>query len=376
MKRNDKNEKDFEVIIVGAGSAGLGVGVVLKNLGVNYIILEKDEVASSFLKWPRESRLISPSFTGNFFNIPDLNSITPDTSPAFSLGSEHPTGKEYARYLKNISNHFDLNIETSVNVQSVSKVGDIFTLRTSKNDYKCKYLIWAAGEYQYPKKNSFEGDELCLHFSEINSFSELEGDERIIIGGYESGFDAAINLMKAGNEVILIDSSDNLERIGSDSSYTLSPFTRDRIKQTNYDFNYYEDTRVEIVYHDGDFYTVVTSDGEPIVSKNAPINCTGFDTSIILVKDLFDHDDGYPLLNEYDESTKTKNLFLVGPQVKHANALFCFIYKYRQRFAIVAEEIGNREKINSDSFGELIEKYKNSNFYMKDLSCCEDECTC
>ena len=51
-----------------------------------------------------------------------------------------------------------------------------------------------------------------------------------------------------------------------------------------------------------EIYTVVTSD-EPIVSKYPPINCTGFETSITLVKELFDHCDGYPLLNEYDEST-------------------------------------------------------------------------
>ena len=68
-----KNKKDFEVIIVGAGSAGLGAAVILSQLGIDYTILEKSEVGSSFLKWPKESRLISPSFTGNFFKIPDLN---------------------------------------------------------------------------------------------------------------------------------------------------------------------------------------------------------------------------------------------------------------------------------------------------------------
>ena len=371
-----ENKKDFDVIIVGAGSAGLGVAVVLNKLGVDYTILERNEVGSSFKKWPKESRLISPSFTGNFFNIPDLNSITPDTSPAFTLASEHPTGEEYSRYLKEVSNHFELNIQTLVEVGSVKKIDSVFNLSTSKGKFKCKYLIWAAGEYQYPKKNSFVGDELCTHFSEIKSFSELEGDERIVIGGYESGFDAVINLIKAKKEVILIDSEDNLERIGSDSSYTLSPYTRDRIKSINTGFNYYQNTRVDEVYHDGDFYTVVTSDGEAIVSKNEPINCTGFDTSITLVKELFEHKDGYPLLNEYDESTKTKNLFLVGPQVKHINALFCFIYKYRQRFAIVAEEITLREEFNPESINEIIQEYKDSSFYLEDLSCCEDECIC
>ena len=39
-------------------------------------------VGESFLRWPAETRFISPSFTGNFFGAPDLNAITPDSSPA------------------------------------------------------------------------------------------------------------------------------------------------------------------------------------------------------------------------------------------------------------------------------------------------------
>lgn len=88
--------KEYDVVIVGAGSAGVGVGILLQKLEINYVILEKDSVGSSFRKWPKETRFISPSFTGNFFKMPDLNAITPDTSPAFELLTEHPTGNEFA----------------------------------------------------------------------------------------------------------------------------------------------------------------------------------------------------------------------------------------------------------------------------------------
>ena len=42
------------------------------------------------------------------------------------------------------------------------------------------------------------------------------------------------------------------------------------------------------------------------------INCTGFKSSLSLVESLFENYDGYPLLNNFDESTKTKNLFLTS----------------------------------------------------------------
>ena len=52
-------------------------------------------------------------------------------------------------------------------------------------------MIWAGGEYQYPSLGGFQGSELCLHTSNIGSYQELDGDDFLIIGGYESGIDAA-----------------------------------------------------------------------------------------------------------------------------------------------------------------------------------------
>ena len=377
MKESDQScTNTHHVIIVGAGSAGLGMAIVLKKLGIKYIVLERDEIGASFKKWPEESCLISPSFTGNFFNMPDLNAITPETSPAFNLATEHPTGKEFAEYLEIIAEGYELDIQTGIEVKSVARKNDFFELETSDGKYESKYVIWAAGEYQYPKKGSFVGDDLCTHFSEVSSFSEYKGDHRIVIGGYESGFDAAINLIYSEKQVTLLDSSNYLDLINSDSSYSLSPFTRDRINDVFDDLLYHKNTRAKKVeFYDGT-YVVTATDNKQFKSKYKPINCTGFDTSITLVKDLFEHSDHYPVLNEFDESTKTKNLFLVGPQVKHGNALFCFIYKYRQRFAIVAQEIAERENISSELLAQVIKEYELQNFYLKDLSCCDQECVC
>ena len=162
----------------------------------------------------------------------------------------------------------------------------------------------------------------------------------------------------------------------SDSSYSLSPFTRDRLKENIDDFEYFEETRVKEVKFLNSKFIVKTDKEDVFVSDDAPINCTGFDTSLKLVNGLFNFDEGYPVLTNLDESKKTKNLFLVGPQVKHGNALFCFIYKYRQRFAIVAEEIAMRNGISHEKIDEVLKEYINNNFYLTDLSCCDDECVC
>ena len=311
-----------------------------------------------------------------FFKMPDLNAVTPDTSPAFELLTEHPTGEEYAVYLEQVSKFFELSISTDVEVESIVDQKEGFFLNTNHGKYASRFVIWAAGEYQYPKSNSFKGDHLCAHYSTINSFSDIMGKESVVIGAYESGFDAAINLAHEGKEVTLIDSSNYIELIKSDSSYSLSPFTRDRTKEVLDSIEYYADTRVQKVEFLNAKYIITTDDNQSFISDDEPINCTGFDTSLKIVKGLFKFDQGYPLLNDFDESECTENFFLVGPQVKHGPALFCFIYKYRQRFAIVAEEIAKRHHVPSNKIEEILKDYKYNSFYLQDLSCCDDECVC
>ena len=92
---------DRDVIIVGAGPAGIGCALALRRAGIyNVLVLEANEVGSSFLKWPAQMRLITPSFHGNPFFQTDLNAITPDTSPGDYSQKEHLSGVEYAKYLK------------------------------------------------------------------------------------------------------------------------------------------------------------------------------------------------------------------------------------------------------------------------------------
>ncbi|MEM6361689.1 MAG: NAD(P)/FAD-dependent oxidoreductase [Bacteroidota bacterium] len=366
----------YDVVIVGAGPAGLGIGIILQQLGIYYVILEKSSVGASFRKWPKETRFISPSFTGNFFKMPDLNAITPNTSPAFELLTEHPTGNEYANHLQSLSKYFHLAIDTNVEVKNIENKTDSFIVKTNNETYGCKIVIWAAGEYQYPKKKSFDGDHQCTHYSEVSSFSAVKGKESVVIGAYESGFDAAVNLVNVGKRVTLIDDSEYLDLVKSDSSYSLSPYTRDRIKGVLDNIAYHKKTRVEKVEFDNGKYIITTDNGKTFSSEDKPINCTGFSTSLKLVRGLFHFKRGYPLLTDCDESRKTNNLFLVGPQVKHGDALFCFIYKYRQRFAIVAEKIAERLKTPRKEIEEVISSYKNNNFYLDDLDCCDDECVC
>lgn len=369
-----KKDDIFDIIIIGAGPAGIGMGIFFEKSGIkNYKILERDKVGASFINWPSYTRFISPSFSGNFFNAVDLNAITPDTSPAFTLKTEHPNGKEYAQYLELLVNHFKLKISEGTTVESVQKEGDVFLVETDKWEYKSHFVIWAGGEFSNPADVAFEGSDLCVHSSVAEDFPD---DEYTIIGGYESGMELAAHLLKEGKLASVIDANEPWEENGSDSSISLAPATRDRLKPFigTPNLRLYSESRVAKVEQQGEEYKITMEDGAELLSPTRPILATGYNPLPSIMEGLFEqgeHDN--VILTENDESTITPGLFLVGPSVRHRGAIFCFIYKFRQRFPIVAETIAQELGVDIE---EVVEEYKKANMYLKDLACCTDECTC
>lgn len=372
-----KKTRTYPVIIVGAGPAGIGMSHVLHTAGIEHIVLERHSVGSSFARWPKQMRFISPSFTGNSFGSIDLNAVTPETSPAFSLKTEHPTGVEYQRYLDNLTQHYALPVKEGVEVTGIRKVDEGYAVETSDSRYHCRFIVWAGGEFQFPNDRPFPGAEHCRHVSTIHSYETIPEGEHYIIGGYESGFDVGAWLLAHGRSVTLIDRGQPWENHGSDSSTALSPYTRDKLHA------YVENPRLTVVPNRTvkevrkakKTYEIVFSDGTSVQAPHPPILATGFvGSAMTLLKEQFEWTTrGRPLLSSSDESTIASGIFLVGSHVEHGGAIFCFIYKFRQRFAIIAEEIAERMRKRSPA----LEEYKKiPGFYLKDFSRCGDECAC
>ena len=367
-----------DVVIVGAGAAGIGVGIAIAHAGIeNFLIVDRDTVGASFSSWPEETRFITPSFPSNSIGMLDLNSIAIGISPAFSMKVEHPTGKEYAEHLQDIAEYFELPILENTNVDSIEKIDGLFHLNIGDGNLLAKNVIWAAGEYQYPLLDGFEGVELCRHTATVSRYADLEGDDFLIIGGYESGIDAAYHLANNGKKVVLFDINSPWDEESSDPSITLSTFSFERMRNANFENNVRlnPQTPVKSVNLVNGTYEVRTQDGQVFNSDSKPLFAGGFDGSHKFVSDFFDErEDGFPLLNESDESTLVPGMFLCGPSVRHDGHIFCFIFKYRQRFAIVAQAIASSLDIPTDEF---VEVYRGWGMYLDDLSCCGQEClTC
>ena len=435
----DPELEDYEmldVIVIGAGAAGIGVGFTLTNIfGIDtsrVLLLERGEaIGASFRQWPDEMRFISPSFNQQgWTNSFDLNSVAYGTSPAFSLHSQHPSGEQYADYLSELAEAAKLNVKTRTEVVGVEPDGCVFDVhvRTGSADGErleatlhARYVVWAAGEFQYPRERpgAIAGAELCVHSSRVRSWASLPGDDFVLIGGYESGADAAVNLAKAGKKCTVLASTASWNAQTPDPSTELAPYTAQRLrdvtaagfsprprllaplrvlrveKAAEGGFNVVASwkaaesvqltkLRKPVVDGAADAGAPAAAEGSELVvhTPQPPVLCTGFVGSVAAAAghlfNLADSSDeakgclaGAPLLTPDDESTKAPGVFLVGPAVRHGELSFCFIYKFRQRFAIVANAICTGLGRDTTS---AVETCRKMNMYLDDLQCCKSAC--
>lgn len=367
--------KSYDCIIVGAGPSGVGTAVVLKELGIeNYIVLEQGKAGETFLNWTKETKFISPSFTSNMFFLPDLNAVTPLSSPAFTYNKQHLSGKEYADYLNLLVNFHELNVKENTKIIDIHKSDDTFELVDSENNkFRTKYLIWACGEWSFPKR-LFQN---TLHTSPIKTYKDLKSEEYVVIGSGESGVDFAFNLISLGIKVCMIAENDiEKDNTGDDPSKKLSPVT-----VTKYDLIKKHENfklvsgRVKTVEYNKN-YIVILESGKKISSVNKPYEATGFERVPKLIEKYINTTDGDLDITNFDESKIAKNLFFVGPNLHRQRVILCFIYKFRMRFAVVACEIAKRLKVDKSKIDKVKKYYKKYNMYLEDIHSCDINCEC
>ncbi|MCM3713921.1 NAD(P)/FAD-dependent oxidoreductase [Halalkalibacter oceani] len=367
-----------KIIIVGAGPAGIGLAILLKKLGfTSYLMLEGDEIGSTFRRWPREMRFITPSFTGQGFGALDLNAVTPGTSPAYTFRKEHLNGDEYADYLELLADHFDLKVKEKTMVTAVSKKGRLFTVETDSDTWTCEALFWATGEFQFPRATGIEGAHHGLHVGHVDSYEALAKAHYVVVGGGESGADAAFHLARNGSQVTVVTETSMNDKV-ADPSLTLSPYTYERMEVAIQSgrVSFKENRKVTKIAQHHAGYDVELDNGEVLQTTGQPILATGFASGATQIASLFEwQENGKPLVTEEaDESTVTEGLFLIGPSVQHRSAVFCFIYKFRARYAAVVKQLFTRW--GYDMKEEVLAEYENNQMLLEDLACCEVNCEC
>ncbi|ODN66157.1 NAD(P)/FAD-dependent oxidoreductase [Methylophaga muralis] len=337
----------LDVLIVGAGPAGIGMALALQKIpDLKFGLVERGRIGESFRRWPLETRFITPSFYSNPFGLADLNAVNEHSSPAHFAAMEHLSGELYADYLNMLVQVHKLPVVTGCKVLEVNTTAaKEFVLETEQGPLSARYVIWATGEYQFPDLQAFTGADYCVHYAQVATWKDFTAPRYTVIGGYESGVDATVNLIKQGRQVRLLVRKASWDRQSDDPSVALSPYSRERLAQAM------QSGQLEVIFgvdvtkvsqQDDGSFLIEAADDRNWQEQHQPILATGFVNGggAQQIARLWEWDEaGKIMLTEADESTLTPGLFLVGPQVRQEDRIYCFIYKFRQRFAMIAQNL-------------------------------------
>lgn len=170
------NSNIYDVIIIGAGPAGLALGKYLQDKKLKFVILDKSEVVgSSWANMPDKLKVISPWGCNR---LPGYDPI--------KLGRiERIPAKAYASYLSDYANHFKLPILLKHDVTNIDKHEDIFKVQTSVKDLNAKKIVCASGYYNFPYSPEIETDDSVLfkHFCEFKQAKDLGEKKQILVVG-------------------------------------------------------------------------------------------------------------------------------------------------------------------------------------------------
>jgi len=189
--------KIYDVIIIGAGQAGIAMNYQLKQRGINNCLMidEQKRIGDSWRFRYKSLVLFTPK---SYSALPGLEMKGDPSS--------YPTKDEMADYLESYVTHFNLPYKMNTLVTRVEKKDDYFNLFTTERNYQSKSVIVASGAFQKPYippviKNE-ESVVSHMHSSLYTDPKALNDGTALIVGGGNSGAQIAFELSK-DREVVL-----------------------------------------------------------------------------------------------------------------------------------------------------------------------------
>jgi putative flavoprotein involved in K+ transport len=181
----------FDVVVIGAGQAGLSTGYHLAQRGLRFVILDAHERIGDVWRNRWDSlRLFTPA---KFDGLDGMPFPAPPNS--------FPTKDEMADYLEAYAAHFDLPVQTGTRVERLSKSDDTFLLETNRGPIEARQVVVAMASYQGPRIPQFarelDAGIVQLHSSEYRSPSQLREGPVLLVGAGNSGAEIAMEISRS-----------------------------------------------------------------------------------------------------------------------------------------------------------------------------------
>lgn len=181
----------FDLIIVGAGPAGLGAAYSAKKQELTYKVLEAGRIVNTIHEYP---------FNKTLFSKPEELELEKES---FSCSNEHPSREETIDYYTNFVNANQLEIETYNRVIDITKQEDLFEVRSQKSVHRCRSIIVCTGINDVPRRLGVPGEDLSKTSHKFWKADPYRYKKILIVGGGDSALETALSLYKAAAEVSL-----------------------------------------------------------------------------------------------------------------------------------------------------------------------------
>src|SRR5688500_3778146 len=177
----------LDLLIIGAGPAGLSAAEAASLEGLNYLVIEKGTIANTIRQYPVGRTMFS---TPNEVEMHE-GMLKPV--------HEKPTREELLSHYVHFVLGLDLHINTSERVESVT--GDWkngFVVRTDCGEYQARSVLFAIGAMDHPRHLNVPGEDLPkVHHRFIDPYFYVRRDA-LVVGGGNSAAEAALYLAEEG----------------------------------------------------------------------------------------------------------------------------------------------------------------------------------
>jgi len=177
----------FDLLIIGAGPAGISAAYEAGKAGLNYLALEKNLIGNTIYQYPVGLTVFS--------TVNELELVENTLKPA----REKPTREELLSYYTRFVLENNLNIQWEEAVTNVEKIGENhFNVTSEKSVYEAKKVLFAFGAMQYPRRLNVKGEDLPkVHHLFTETYPWVKKNA-LVVGGGNSAGEAALFLAEEG----------------------------------------------------------------------------------------------------------------------------------------------------------------------------------